>query len=123
MKERNYKSFNIKGPGPLSSGAPPGSVLSNEFLCFFHCLVRGIDSKNSMCKTNRIACAKLAMKKTKFAMHLTAESLASASTYVRVRVLLSSSRRYDTRHQHMSDSVLPEMRAVPYGAAIRELQA
>ena len=52
--EKNNKSFNTKDPGPLSSGAPPGSVLSNDFLCFFHCLVRGIDAKMKRRKTTKV---------------------------------------------------------------------
>ena len=44
MKKKNNKSFNIKVPDPWSSGERPGSVLSNEFLCFFHCTDADTDS-------------------------------------------------------------------------------
>ena len=32
-EEKQQESFNIKVPDPLSSGEPPGSFTSNEFLC------------------------------------------------------------------------------------------
>ena len=75
------------------------------------CMHAQYTKPNSMCKTSD--------EKKQFAMHLTAESFASALTYVRMRVFLFSSLRYDTRHQNRSDSVLPEMRAVSYEAAVR----